>query len=573
MPDHLTFQLGANIWFPLLVIAVLEAIAIYTWPFRQEPGARPFLWIQVLKSFWLLALLYCSHGTQFRGIVAVMYLCGVFTLLLVCFWLRFITEISGYANRLPRWIHRVVAGSAALLCLLLLTNPWHGLIWRDIWLNAGVIHSSTGPLRMSITLTSYAISLAATWVNIHWAVHSAGLRRRQALLILLASLLSWTGHALTFIPAMRFLSPLPLSFLLSSAVTAWSFHRWRTYGLVPRAQEIVLREMIDGLLVVDESDIIVSMNAKAREIFLRTGAREGVNFTAACADWPALEELAGREENLWIETDCTLPDTHSCYRISITNLYTALGQPLGRVFIFKDVTRERHQQARILDQQKALSTLMERQRLGRELHDGPGQIWSFVSMQIQSAQTLLARQDYSKAKERLGRLAQVVREEHAGLRESITSLQTPLSPEQRFPRAVEMQLQWYREHCELRAELAMHCVWPDNAMTHEAEAQLLRIVQEALSNVRKSSHATLVQIEISRKDDELTLLIKDNGCGFEPDSMPDRNGHHGLVIMRERAAEIGARFTIHTAPGTGVHITLQIPLRDCESANTGPSLE
>jgi signal transduction histidine kinase len=92
------------------------------------------------------------------------------------------------------------------------------------------------------------------------------------------------------------------------------------------------------------------------------------------------------------------------------------------------------------------------------------------------------------------------------------------------------------------------------------EAQLLRIVQEALANVRKSAKASRVQVVVEREQDQLKILVEDDGCGFDPAQSEQRTGHHGLLMMRERADEIGALLTVDSRVGTGARIRLLVPI-------------
>jgi two-component system nitrate/nitrite sensor histidine kinase NarX len=99
-----------------------------------------------------------------------------------------------------------------------------------------------------------------------------------------------------------------------------------------------------------------------------------------------------------------------------------------------------------------------------------------------------------------------------------------------------------------------------NDLPPEVHAQLIRIVQEALSNVRKHSQAGQVWIACREDENDLILEIRDNGRGFTPEyaSNPSR---HGLRGMRERADLIGADYQITSQPNEGTQICLRLPLK------------
>ncbi|WP_420236160.1 histidine kinase N-terminal 7TM domain-containing protein [Telmatobacter bradus] len=369
MPAYFASHLGTNFWFPLFVIAVLEGIAIHTWRFREEPGARSLVYGQLCKGVWLLALLCGSRSTGLTALTAWTNLCWMASLLLLFVSYRFLVEMSGLDRELPAWITYLMGGTVGILWLIILTNGWHGWLWKIIWTDGDVARLLPGSGRQLPKIAGYLMGFITTGLCIRWLRSSTGLRRRQARLILLASLLSWFGHVLTFLPGCGILAPLPLSFLLSSTVTAWAFHRWRMYGIIPLAQEVVVKNMIDGLMVVDDRENIVSLNSTARAVF--TNIVEGVPFQTAVKLWPALADLEN-EDGVTVREVCFGVEKYGrTFWVTMTPLLNSTGNRLGRVLLFKDVTQERQQQAQILEQQKAISTMMERQRLGRNCTMAP----------------------------------------------------------------------------------------------------------------------------------------------------------------------------------------------------------
>jgi signal transduction histidine kinase len=99
-----------------------------------------------------------------------------------------------------------------------------------------------------------------------------------------------------------------------------------------------------------------------------------------------------------------------------------------------------------------------------------------------------------------------------------------------------------------------------NALSAIAELQLLRIVQEALSNIRKHSGATRAVISIEEQDAGVLVQIRDDGAGFDPETFERRSiPRFGLSIMRERAAAVGGWLEIDSERGKGTRVTAFIP--------------
>jgi signal transduction histidine kinase len=546
--DFFLARLGTHLWITFVAVAVMEGIAVYSWQFRKEPGARSLMCIQVCKATWLLSLLFASQSSEPDSYIFWMNLLMISSQLVIFFWFRFISQVSGFEREGPRWITAVLGGVVGVSCLIILTNHWHGWFWRFGGMEAGVPKLLDGPTNQPQMLVAELMSLFTLGLFARWVLRSAGLRQRQAWLMLIGSMISWLGHMLVSVHGSSVLAPLPSSFLLSSVIVSWAYFRWRIFSIVPLAKEVVVKTMIDGLMVLDESDRIVEMNPTAQAIF----AGMPGTLVAAVAAWPALAGFHGEGCASTLEVSREVAGTPRFYHATQTPLRTSAGYRLGRVLVFKEVTTEK--------QQQALSLMGERQRLGRELHDGPGQIWSFLSMQAYAARKLIAKQNYAQADQRLVRLLEIVQGVHMGLRESITGLQASVSGEQGLLQALEQQLQWYREHCDLQAELVVRCECQTGMLSPSVEAQLLRIVQEALANVRKSAKASRVQVVVEREQDQLKILVEDDGCGFDPAQSEQRTGHHGLLMMRERADEIGALLTVDSRVGTGARIRLLVPI-------------
>jgi two-component system sensor histidine kinase NreB len=94
----------------------------------------------------------------------------------------------------------------------------------------------------------------------------------------------------------------------------------------------------------------------------------------------------------------------------------------------------------------------------------------------------------------------------------------------------------------------------------DVEANLYRLVQEALHNVVKHAGATHVTVVLDRGADETVLVVEDNGCGFVASATSEYQAGLGLISMRERAALVGGRLEIETNPGNGTAVFVRVPV-------------
>jgi signal transduction histidine kinase len=202
--------------------------------------------------------------------------------------------------------------------------------------------------------------------------------------------------------------------------------------------------------------------------------------------------------------------------------------------------------------------LEERERIARELHDGLAQVLGFINTQTQAVKKLLESRKIGEATSELEAMGAVSREVYADVREAIVGLRT--APKGLIPTIREYLSRLPRMNgCEV--EFSVNEDAEGVALVPSTEIQLVRIVQEALSNVRKHAGASRVEVIIETDAREVGVSIVDDGHGFDPLQL-DRTGwpRLGLQTMRERAQAIGGAFDISSAPGEGTRVSVRVPL-------------
>ena len=205
---------------------------------------------------------------------------------------------------------------------------------------------------------------------------------------------------------------------------------------------------------------------------------------------------------------------------------------------------------------QSLAVVEERSRLAREMHDGLAQILGYLGVEMQTLE-ILARQGDQKAM--LAELAEArgrIREAQTDVRENILSLRTTLTGDVGLVPALQRFAEEFELQTGITVSVEVELAGPPH-ISPLAEVQLMRIVQEAMTNVRKHSAARHVAVRLSADDSYLITEIADNGVGFG-----HQNGHacFGLRIMRERAEGVGGRADIASAAGCGTTITVRLPL-------------
>jgi len=211
-------------------------------------------------------------------------------------------------------------------------------------------------------------------------------------------------------------------------------------------------------------------------------------------------------------------------------------------------------------QVRDLAVAEERGRIARDIHDGLAQSVSLLHLKVRQAQALLNTGKTSQAADTLGELADISASAYDEVRQSIFGLRTMVSGGLGIIPALTELLHEFSERNGLPVKLEA-----DGAerirLSPAAEFQLIRIVQEALSNVRKHAHAGNAWVRVELQASAVRVTIEDNGSGFDPARITSPNGlHFGLQGMRERAERLGGVLEIVTVPDRGTRVTVSLPL-------------
>jgi len=232
------------------------------------------------------------------------------------------------------------------------------------------------------------------------------------------------------------------------------------------------------------------------------------------------------------------------------NILTAIGQQIGIAI----------ENARLNEQLQSIAALEERDRIGRELHDGLAQVLGYMHLKSKAVEGLLSSGQMAQAQAELHEIQEVAREAYGDVRESILGLRTTITPSAGLIPTLTEYLHKFSRQSGISARLVMG----DDAKMEfapAAEIQLLRIIQEALTNIRKHSQASRAWVRFEADAEGAVITVEDDGRGFDPSRIgQDGQEHFGLQTMRERAESVGGVVQISTQPGQGTRLTVQLPL-------------
>ena len=209
---------------------------------------------------------------------------------------------------------------------------------------------------------------------------------------------------------------------------------------------------------------------------------------------------------------------------------------------------------RLKDAEADRSALEERARLARELHDGLSQDLWLAKLKVGR---LAALPDLEPEVAALsGELGDAIDAGLADARQAVIALRSAGDAETTLSDQLSRYVDDFADRCGLRAEFTCEVELP--RLAPRAEAELLRIAQEALNNIHRHADATFVRVKAAIEDGQLRLGVLDNGRGFDPAVVGD--SAFGLASMRERAGLIGGRLTIDSRPRDGTAVWVDVPL-------------
>jgi len=214
----------------------------------------------------------------------------------------------------------------------------------------------------------------------------------------------------------------------------------------------------------------------------------------------------------------------------------------------------------------------EREAMAADIHDALAQSLTFARMRMSLLRDAVRSSDTAKGERYCTDIDDELRGAQARLRDMITHFRSGMGGSDLLTSLRELTAEFsVRRDIELRFDCRARAL----DLSAEQELQAYHIVGEALANVCKHSGARHARLSIDRRNSEVRVTVEDDGCGAALDDLDaggagigDDGTHHGLRIMRERAARAGGRLTVDHIDGGGVRVDLTLP---CAEAGRAPA--
>ena len=556
-----SYQHIAYILIYLVSALFLGMLAVYSWRHRIVPGALPFSIMMGMST--LVALSSCAEIASISMSDKIIWFkvrtSGM--MLEATFGFYFTCEYAGLGKWLTRNRLILLHIPVIIFSILSFIPATDQLLWSDFRYDGRIHASYTLPTVMLIT---YIVLLVFSCTLVYVSLLARTPLYRWSIAVILASSLiprALIPFQVLGIIGFTTVAPLTISYDISGLILMLALFRFQMFDVIPLARERVIQRMKDGVLILDRQNRVLEINAAAAALLDRPAARRvGKKVDLALQHSPELLQ-AILAPTVGGTVEIGAGEAQRCYEVRASALKDDTGLPLGRLILLHDVTERQRTQAQLLRQQRALATLQERERVARELHDGLGQVLGYVNMQAQATRNVYARQQDATADEYLTHLIGVAQDAYADLHADALEGQPTSGGEPALVDCLQRLLQRYSEHYDIGTQLNASPQW-NARITPEMQAQVMRIVQEALSNTRKHAHAHNVRVNICDHDGQLFVTVEDDGIGFNAAQADNTDAHtYGLRFMRERAINMAGSLCIQSAPNKGTQVLLMAPLQ------------
>ncbi len=335
---------------------------------------------------------------------------------------------------------------------------------------------------------------------------------------------------------------------------------------------LVFDTAVDGIVELDERDVILRANeAFCQMVGLPRDVIEGQRWSAlgaavkgadaSFASLPATGagQLMREGQPLYLESRASEIPTTPPRRLLLVRDATAgrvADQTIRSLFQFlQDRDEDR---TRLLRRTNA-AIESERNRIARDLHDGPVQGVSAASLSLEAALLMIKAGEIARGIEVLNKIRRELSEEADGLRRLMSGLRPPLLEERGLVPALRETLLRFGHENDIQTEFSSGRI---SDIPRDLETLAYRVVQEALSNAGKHAKPTKVSVHVEATGSQLRTEIADDGLGFDAAMVREflRTGRVGLASMRERVELASGTLVVHSTRGKGTTILATLPL-------------
>ena len=555
-----------QIWMPLAVALVSILLANYAWRNRTVPGATPYALSQIFAVITYLTIAFGLAAISVPLKIHWRQLWAISLLPSALIALALALEYARLDKRVSRRQWLLLSLPFIITVLIVFTNDKHHLMWTDFIFDES-LQVSRGWWNKGIIAYSYLLKLSSVIILVNAFRKLHGFYRWQAGLLIIGGLLGWIGQALDFLLQSQWLG-VDLAVWRAvggKLVVATALFLFRAFDLTPIARRNMVEQMSDGMIILDNQQRIIDLNPAAQQL-LRLPAKNILGQPVAQIGqvWPDLFQLfqqSGTNRAEIVLGDGIHQRIYAVIKSKITDRYDAV---IGQMIVWRDITELKQAQKQQVAGQRVLATLTERERLARELHDSLGQSLAAIHIQTETAVILLDQGRIAQTSQTLAQLSETTLTAQTDVREYLLGVKIIAAKQDFFTTIREYEQQFSLTY-DIPIKLVIPADLEKETLSPTLEIQLFRIIQEALTNVRKHATASAIEIVFSQSTapPQIKITITDDGKGFDPLLLTDAH-RYGLYAMKSRAEAINGIWMVESTLGQGTEITVLIPFGESQ---------
>ncbi|GAB3802924.1 sensor histidine kinase [Virgibacillus kimchii] len=197
----------------------------------------------------------------------------------------------------------------------------------------------------------------------------------------------------------------------------------------------------------------------------------------------------------------------------------------------------------------------ERSRISREIHDGPAQMLANILLRSELVEMSFRKNDVDQALTEMKSVRKMIRSSLYEVRRIIYDLRPMALDDLGLIPTIRKYVTTIADYND--TEINFTPIGEGKRLNQKYEVAFFRLIQEAVQNAVKHAESTLIDVKLEIGKENLSMLIKDNGKGFDPTIKRDKS--FGLIGMRERVEMLEGKFSIDSKPGKGTMIFIQVP--------------
>lgn len=556
------YEYTPYIW-PMLASAILcMLLGIYAWNRRSSPGALPFAVMLFFVMFWSLGVTLQMTAVDVGTQIFWLKFTALIKLPTATAELFFGIQYTGLGRFLTRRNVILLSIPAIFILALGLTNEFHHYLWLGYRFDGEL-----QPIRSTLTfvMASYSFVLALVMIVLFVRLFIRSPQHRWPVTLILVELVIARTAVLLYylgINPVAPMDPVVISWNAGAILYAAALFGFRIFDEINIARQAAITQMPDGMVMLDMQGRIVSLNPAA-QTFLGKSKQivAGNSIETLLPEFSVMIESTNNKNGNQFEISRGEGVDTRRYTLMISELQDWQKLPFGRLLLLHDVTEHLKIQVQLVENQRAMAMLKEREYLARELHDSIGQVLGYAGFQVEAISKLISDGKIIPAISMLDRLRSIVGEAHTDLREYILSLHTAPAADKPIFSAIRNYLEGYTSNYGIVTQLTLDERLGDEPFRSDTRMQVFRILQEALSNARKHGKPHCVNVDFLLEDHQILITIQDDGVGFDTvNRAVDAEGHYGLQFMRERAEAEGGSLEVISLPGQGTHVIARLPI-------------